>query len=101
MSISGSEIRRLEELARLELEPDERERLGIQLARIIGFVEAIGGAAPAEGEPQANHEGGGRFAPLDEDRPRECLDRGEVLASAPAAGEGFFRVPPVIETERG
>ena len=30
------------------------------------------------------------------DEPQACLDRGEVLAAAPSAEAGQFRVPPVL-----
>jgi len=102
MTLSGSDIRRLEELARIELKPEERERLGMQLARIVEFVRVLQGASPPdaaaiEGPGVATD---GAATPLDEDLPRDCLDRGEVLAAAPADDDGFYRVPPVIETER-
>lgn len=98
MTFSRSDIRRLEDLSRIELGDEERERLGLQLARIVEFVRVLRDAdrAGADGErPPA----GGTGAPLRGDVPGECLDREEVLAAAPAREGGYFRVPPVIETE--
>ena len=89
----------LEELARVDLEPGEREKLRLQLDRILGFVRKLQdidtGDAGAEGEG-APH--GAAPAP---DEPRDCLDRDEVLGQAPESEGGFFRVPPVIDREGG
>lgn len=96
MDFSASDIERLEELARIDLEPAERSRLTLQLARIVAFVRALQDASPGEqglAGPEAF------CASPAEDLPHECLERREVLAAAPAHEDGLFRVPPVIEAE--
>jgi aspartyl-tRNA(Asn)/glutamyl-tRNA(Gln) amidotransferase subunit C len=96
MAFSVSDIRRLEELARLELEPEERERLGLQLARIVEFVRVLQGAQLPRASGDAGRAGGTSPA---EDEIGECLEREEVLRAAPESEDGCFVVPPVIETE--
>jgi len=97
MELAGGEIRRLEELARIELGTDERERLRLQLPRIIEFVRRLDG--PPAGEV-ASGEAVLTASRMADDEPGACLDREEVLAQAPAASKGHFAVPAVLETER-
>jgi len=81
-------------LARLELTEEELERFTGQLDELLGHVaevEALDveGLAPTmHALPIANV--------LRPDVPGEVLDRDEVLARAPLAEDGQFRVPPVL-----
>ena len=84
-------------LARLELTPEEKERFGAQLRLILAHAERVGEVA-AEDIPPTSHPvpRSNVFRP---DEPRPSLSPEEALASAPDAGEGRFRVPPVLEVE--
>lgn len=99
MKLTDIELSDLEALARVDLEPEERDRLRLQLDRIIGFVRKL--QEVETGGVEAGGEGAvpGKAPVLDE--PQECLDREEVLGQAPDREEGFFRVPPVIDREGG
>ena len=95
MEFTISDIEHLEKLAKINLEPAEREQLALQLGRIVVFVRALRAAGPAEEQFVA------ATTPVDVpegDLPHECLDRSEVLAAAPEHENGLFRVPPVIES---
>lgn len=99
MKLTDMEFRDLEALARVVLEPEERDRLRLQLDRILGFFRKLQ-------EVETEDAGSSREADLSlvqpaEDEPRECLDREEVLSQAPDSEGGFFRVPPVIDREGG
>jgi aspartyl-tRNA(Asn)/glutamyl-tRNA(Gln) amidotransferase subunit C len=84
----------LEALARVDLDPEERDRLRLQLDRILGFVRKLQEVETGkDGSPEAAGS-----APAS-DEPHECLDREEVLGQAPERENGFFRVPPVIDRE--
>ncbi|MDD3642385.1 MAG: Asp-tRNA(Asn)/Glu-tRNA(Gln) amidotransferase subunit GatC [Candidatus Krumholzibacteria bacterium] len=100
MTISESDIKRLEELARIELDPGERELLGMQLERIIEFVRILGDApGPAAGLEERRAAMSRPAAAPRGDSPGECLDRDEVLAAAPEREDDFFAVPPVLDAD--
>lgn len=89
MELSPDLLRKLEALAQIPLAPEEEALLLEDLRRILDFVDALP-RVEAEGEEEAQ----GR---LREDEPRPSLPQSEVLALAPEAEDGFFRVPPVLE----
>ena len=84
-------------LSRLELSPEEIEAFRTQLGSILEHFATLQ-ALDLRDVPATSH-----VLPmtnvLREDVPAGCLPREEVLAAAPAAEEGYFVVPPVIETE--
>ncbi len=81
-------------LARLDLTDDELEHYTDQLAAILDHAADIE-ALDLEGVEPMTHP-----VPLinvlREDVVRPCLDRDEVLAAAPAAESGRFKVPPIL-----
>ncbi|KGQ21306.2 Asp-tRNA(Asn)/Glu-tRNA(Gln) amidotransferase subunit GatC [Thermus filiformis] len=88
MEITPELLRRLEDLARLRLAPEEEALLLEDLRRILEFVNAL----PALDETPLWQEGR-----LREDVPRPSLSQEEALSVAPAQEEGFFRVDRVLE----
>lgn len=92
--ISRDEVAHVADLARLRLTDDELERFTHQLADILDHAADIEALDLAEVEPMAHP------IPLSNvlraDEPGALLDRDEVLAAAPAAENGQFRVPPVL-----
>ncbi len=103
MKLTDMEFGDLEAIARVDLDPEERDRLRLQLDRIIGFVrklqEVETGGTGADGV-RGGATGGTVTQPA-ADEPGDCLDREEVLGQAPDREGGFFRVPPVIDREDG
>jgi aspartyl-tRNA(Asn)/glutamyl-tRNA(Gln) amidotransferase subunit C len=80
-------------LAHLHLTSEERETFARQLADILAYAESIQ-ALDTTAVPPMSHAGEGeRFR---DDVPEKSLDREAVLAAAPDASSGFFRVPRVI-----
>jgi aspartyl-tRNA(Asn)/glutamyl-tRNA(Gln) amidotransferase subunit C len=98
MPITEAEIRKIADLAHLEITDEELRHLAPQVASIVAYVEqlkeldtsrvepAIGGFTP-EGE---------RTAAAREDRARPSLGQQTALEEAPDPSHGHFRVPKVI-----
>ena len=97
-SISREEVAHLARLARLDLAPDELDHLAGQLDQILGAVAQVTEVA-ADDIPPTSHA-----LPLTnvfrEDEPRACLPAELVLAQAPAAEDGRFRVPQILGDEQ-
>lgn len=81
-------------LARLDLAPDERQRLLVELGAVLDHFADID-ALDLEGvEPMTQPYPLRNVLRPDVIGP--CLDRDEVLAAAPAAEDGRFRVPSIL-----
>ena len=84
-------------LARLDLTPEEVERATEQLGAVLEHFADVE-ALDLDDVPPMTHP-----YPLSnvlrDDVEQPCLDRDEVLAEAPQAEDGRFRVPPVIGIE--
>ena len=95
MRITRDEVLHVAELARLEFDADEIEAFTGQLAAILDYVAKLEELDLEGVEPMAHvHEAVNAFR---EDEVRASLPREEVLAAAPDAEAGCFRVPKVIE----
>jgi aspartyl-tRNA(Asn)/glutamyl-tRNA(Gln) amidotransferase subunit C len=82
-------------LARLGLEPGDEEFYAEQLSGILAHIDRLQQLNTDDIPPTAQVvEVANR---LREDVPRPCLDQGDALANAPAAVDGFFRVPSIQE----
>lgn len=92
MGISAGEVAHVARLARLELRDGELELFTEQLAKVlehaadVAALEVAGVEEPPS--PLVNV--------LRYDEPEPCLDRDEVLAQAPQAEDGRFRVPRIL-----
>ena len=91
------DIAKVARLARLELSAEELERYGRQLVDILEHAERVQ-ALPTDGVPPTSHPlpMANAFRP---DVVDDCLDRDEVLAQAPDAVDGYFRVPKILAEE--
>ena len=92
--ISTEQVAHVARLARLDLTEEDLEHYTDQLAAILDHAADIE-ALDLEGVEPMTHP-----VPLvnvlREDIVRPCLDRDEVLAAAPAAESGRFKVPPIL-----
>ena len=88
------DVRRVAELARLELADAEIARLTKEIADILSYAELVQ-QVDTTGVPPLSH-------PLADaavtrpDQPRPSLDRDALLRQAPDADAGLFRVPKVL-----
>lgn len=81
-------------LARLDLTAAELDTYAEQLAGVLDHAAAVA-ALDVEGVAPTAHPLPLRNV-LRPDEVRPCLDRDEVLAQAPAAEDGRFRVPRIL-----
>jgi aspartyl-tRNA(Asn)/glutamyl-tRNA(Gln) amidotransferase subunit C len=82
-------------LARLGLEPGEEEFYAEQLSGILAHIDRLKELDTEAIPPTAQVVEVANT--LREDIPRPGLDQAEALANAPAAVDGFFRVPSIQE----
>ena len=98
MKITDVEVRRVAELAALALRDDEVERMAKDLDSILSHIDKLNELNTTGVEPMAQVLfDAEETATLREDRERPCLSNLEALANAPASGNGYFKVPRVIE----
>jgi aspartyl-tRNA(Asn)/glutamyl-tRNA(Gln) amidotransferase subunit C len=92
--ISRDDVAHVAKLARLELTDDELELFTGQLADVLDHANDVAALDTSGVAPTAHP------LPLSnvfrDDIPRPCLDREEVLAQAPEAEGGRFRVPRIL-----
>lgn len=99
MPIDEAEVRRIAKLARLKLTPEEIHIFAGQLARILDYVRQIETLDTHGVEPMAHPLPLANV--LRQDKPRNGLGCQQVLANAPAAEAGCFRVPAVLDPHHG
>jgi aspartyl-tRNA(Asn)/glutamyl-tRNA(Gln) amidotransferase subunit C len=96
--ITREQVAHLARLSRLALEDDELDHLAQQLDVILGAVAKIGEVSDAADVPPTTHA-----VPLENvQRPdvvTPSLPREAVLAGAPEAEEGRFRVPRILDED--
>ena len=97
MSIDPSIVDRVARLARLELSDEERQRFTRQLGSILEYCATLNELDTDGVEPTSHVLALTNI--FREDVPGTPLPRDAVLDSAPDHENGFFKVPPVIETE--
>jgi aspartyl-tRNA(Asn)/glutamyl-tRNA(Gln) amidotransferase subunit C len=93
--ITLAEVEHVARLARLDLAPEEKERMRGQLDAILSYIEQLRRVDTTGVEPTAH------VLPLvnvlrdDEVRPSYPVDA--MLANAPEPEDGQFRVPRILE----
>ncbi len=96
MSIDREEVKRIAELARLEIAEDAVDRVAAQLSSVLEFVATLNQMDLAGCEPTT-------FAPADAPL-RADVPNGRRLApevataAAPESEDGYFLVPPVVDS---
>lgn len=93
--ITEEEVRHVAKLARLALEEGEVATYTGQLDRILGFFNELA-AVPTQGVAELAHPLP-VACPLREDVVAGVLEREALLANAPVAESGAFRVPKILE----
>ena len=96
MSIHHEDVRKIAELARLEIPDHQLERTARELSAVLDYVTQLRDLGLAEEEPLAYVNDA--FPPAREDRARPSpISRAEALSQAPASDGTYFLVPPVVE----
>ena len=95
MSVDAATVRRIAHLARIAVAEDEVEHLRAELNAILAFVEQLSEVDVEGVEPMTS------VIPMEmKKRLDEVTDGGipdDILKNAPAAQDGFFVVPKVVE----
>jgi aspartyl-tRNA(Asn)/glutamyl-tRNA(Gln) amidotransferase subunit C len=95
MSVDATTVRRIAHLARIAVADDEVEHLRGELNAILAFVEQLSEVDVEGVEPMTS------VTPIEmKKRPDVVTDGGipdDVIKNAPAAQDGFFVVPKVVE----
>lgn len=95
MSITHEHVKRVAQLAQLEISADENETIRAQLDDILGLIEQLQAVDTHGVEPMAHVlDLGQRLRP---DIVTESNRREDFLAIAPQTEAGLFIVPKVIE----
>jgi aspartyl-tRNA(Asn)/glutamyl-tRNA(Gln) amidotransferase subunit C len=97
VSLSLDEVRRIAQLARLRLSPEEEALFAGQLSAILDHVAELSALDVSGVEPMTHALAAGEPPPLRADAPHRCLTPEEALANAPARAGTAFRVPRIIE----
>ena len=103
IGVSIEDVRRVAELANLELTAEEEPRMQRDLSAVLGYIAELNELDTA-GVP-AMAQVGEMLGLLEQkhgetlrvDEVRRSLDRAAVMAAAPETDGRFFKVPKVIE----
>ena len=97
--VTADDVKRVAELAYLELTADEETRMQRDLNAILDYVAQLNELDTSSIEPMAQVAEvlGGTSSALRADVPVASLQRDRVMASAPETDGVFFKVPKVIE----
>jgi aspartyl-tRNA(Asn)/glutamyl-tRNA(Gln) amidotransferase subunit C len=95
MSLSLDDVRRLADLARIEIDDAQARAMQAQLNDIFRMIESMR-AVSTEGVAPMSHPLGGDQR-LRDDRVTEPDEREANLRNAPREQDGLFLVPKVIE----
>ena len=103
VGVTVEDVRRVAELANLELTPEEEPRMQRDLNSILGHIAQLneldtsGIPAMAQVGEMLGRVEDGTGTSLRADLVRPSLDRAAVMAEAPESDGRFFKVPKVIE----
>jgi aspartyl-tRNA(Asn)/glutamyl-tRNA(Gln) amidotransferase subunit C len=95
MPLTLDQVRHIAMLARLGLEPGDEEFYAEQLSGILGHIDRLQQVDTDDIPPTAQVVEVTNT--LRDDVPRPGLSQEDALANAPAAVDGFFRVPSIQE----
>ena len=95
MAIDKETVKYVAHLARIELQPDELEKLSGQLHDILGFIDKLISLDTSQVQPSSH------ILPISnvlrEDKPHDSLSPDKALKNAPAKKGNFFSVPKILE----
>lgn len=95
MALSRETVHYVAQLSRIELQPQELEKLSSQLQAVLDFIDQLKEVDISGVEPTSH------ILPVSnifrEDTPSPCLPVSKTLDNAPEKEGNFFVVPKVIE----
>lgn len=98
MKITEEQVRYVADLANLRLTGEEIVRMAHDLDEILTHMDKLNELDTTNVEPMAQVlYPAGETAALRADEVRPSTPNAEAVRSAPTAGQGYFKVPKVIE----
>jgi aspartyl-tRNA(Asn)/glutamyl-tRNA(Gln) amidotransferase subunit C len=94
VSLSRQDVEKVSLLARLQLTPEELDRMTEQLGAIVGYVEQLNELDVSGVEPMAHAVPTSNVFRTDE--VRSSVDRAKILSNAPKADGECYLVPAVL-----
>ena len=96
MQVTEEMLEKMARLARLKIDPDQKEALLKEMTEILGWVEELNEVDTEGVEPliHMSHE----INKLREDVVVGQLSQSEALRNAPKSDGNFFQVPKVIDS---
>ncbi|MBE0543507.1 MAG: Asp-tRNA(Asn)/Glu-tRNA(Gln) amidotransferase subunit GatC [Verrucomicrobia bacterium] len=95
MSAVEIDVKYVAHLARIQLTPEEEQKLGAQLGHILGYIEKLKELDVSGVEPTAHAVPLVNVTRADELRP--SLPHDDAMRNAPAQANGLFVVPKIVE----
>lgn len=98
MIFTDEAVRKIADLANLQLTQDEVRKLGHDLGSILTYMEKLNELDTTNVEPMAQVLfDAGETATLRDDVEKPTIPNAEALANAAVSGAGYFKIPRVIE----
>ncbi|WP_016951461.1 Asp-tRNA(Asn)/Glu-tRNA(Gln) amidotransferase subunit GatC [Anabaena sp. PCC 7108] len=95
--IDREQVRKVANLARLELTPDEEEKFTTQLGSILEYIEQLSELDVTDVLPTTRAIDVSNVTR--EDNLQPYADRDAILSSAPQQEGDFFRVPKILNAD--
>jgi aspartyl-tRNA(Asn)/glutamyl-tRNA(Gln) amidotransferase subunit C len=95
MPLTIDEVEHIAQLARLEMDQEQKSRYREQLSKILDYIAKLRELDTASVPPTAG--GGLSRMELRADQTRPGLQREALLRNAPEAEDDQFKIPPVFE----
>ncbi|MCW5555553.1 MAG: Asp-tRNA(Asn)/Glu-tRNA(Gln) amidotransferase subunit GatC [Verrucomicrobiae bacterium] len=95
MSVVQIDVKYVAHLARIQLTPEEEQKLGAQLGHILSYIEKLKELDVSGVEPTAHAVPRMNVTRADELHP--SLPHEEAMRNAPAHANGLFVVPKIVE----
>ena len=94
MALTMKEVEHVAMLARLSLSDDDKKKFGEQLSTILDYADTLNALATDDVEPLTHILPA--FNVFRQDEARPSMPREEMLANAPLAEEGQYKVPKIM-----
>ncbi len=95
--LTGKEVEKIAELARLELGEKEKEKFAEDLSSVIGYVQKLSEANVEKVEPMAGGTDLENIVRKDDVENCDPETRKKILAAAPSREGDYFKVPSILE----
>ncbi|EKD44054.1 MAG: aspartyl/glutamyl-tRNA(Asn/Gln) amidotransferase subunit C [uncultured bacterium] len=97
MSLSIEEVKKIAQLARIELTPEEEKRHAETISTVLDFVDTLNEIDTTDVEPTAQVTGLEDI--VREDVVKNCEIKKELLAQMPQISAGLLKVPAVFDNQ--